>query len=203
MQLQMEVCNLNECDFLETKFVEYQNAHEFFKDGSFQRTHDKKQKGIILQFNVDKKNIYEYAPLNIDEQQFTIWENEQIQKHSPTNYLNTIYWKLEQYSCSLVLRNKLWFKEAILQMEKVWNIVLEERISGYQHRAPQKKIKKPTSQEKCLLNVKQLLLQDNNSISDLSDDCDSKSQPKSSSQTSINEYIRIRTQSFDESKICL
>ena len=88
-------------------------------------------------------------------------------------------------------------------MEKVWNIVLEERISGYQHRAPQKKIKKPTSQEKCLLNVKQLLLQDNNSISDLSDDCDSKSQPKSSSQTSINEYIRIRTQSFDESKICL
>lgn len=203
MQLQMEVCNLNECDFLETKFVEYQNAHEFFKDGSFQRTHDKKQKGIILQFNVDKKNIYEYAPLNINEQQFTIWENEQIQKHSPTNYLNTIYWKLEQYSCSLVLRNKLWFKEAILQMEKVWNIVLEERISGYQHRAPQKKIKKPTSQEKCLLNVKQLLLQDNNSISDLSDDCDSKSQPKSSSQTSINEYIRIRTQSFDESKISL
>jgi hypothetical protein len=32
MQLQMEVCNLNECDFLETKFVEYPNRAAFFND---------------------------------------------------------------------------------------------------------------------------------------------------------------------------
>jgi len=32
MQLQMEVCDLDECDFLETKFVEYETANEFFKE---------------------------------------------------------------------------------------------------------------------------------------------------------------------------
>lgn len=204
MQLQMEVCNLHECDFLETKFVEYENAYQFKNDGTFQKTFDKKQKGIILQFNIDKKNIYEYAPLNISETDYDTWEKEQLDKHLSSNYVNTIYWKLEQISCSLVLRNKLWFKHAVLEIEKVWDIVLKERISGYEHRAPQKKVKKQVSQEKCLLNVKELLLQDVNSVSDLSDDCDSKSQPKSSSsQNSINEYIRIRTQSFDESKMCL
>lgn len=29
MQMQMEVCDLDECDFLETKFVEYENADVF------------------------------------------------------------------------------------------------------------------------------------------------------------------------------
>ena len=32
MQLQMEVCNLNECDFLETKFVEYINMEDYLED---------------------------------------------------------------------------------------------------------------------------------------------------------------------------
>ena len=33
MQLQMEVCDLNECDFLDTKFVEYENEEAFYDDG--------------------------------------------------------------------------------------------------------------------------------------------------------------------------
>ena len=37
MQLQMEVCNLNECDFLETKFIEYETEEEFIKNGGFQQ----------------------------------------------------------------------------------------------------------------------------------------------------------------------
>jgi putative phage-type endonuclease len=32
-QLQMEVCDLDECDFLETKFTEYENFKEFCDDG--------------------------------------------------------------------------------------------------------------------------------------------------------------------------
>ena len=44
MQLQMEVCDLNECDFLETKFVEYSSQEEYLLDD------ETKYKGIILQF---------------------------------------------------------------------------------------------------------------------------------------------------------
>ena len=53
-----------------------------------------------------------------------------------------IYWKLEVFSCVLVLRNKEWFKNNIPQLEKVWKIIEQERVSGYEHRAPNKKIKK-------------------------------------------------------------
>ena len=35
MQLQLEVCDLNYCDFLETKFTEYEDREEFDNDGNF------------------------------------------------------------------------------------------------------------------------------------------------------------------------
>jgi hypothetical protein len=39
------------------------------------------------------------------------------------------------------MRNREWFKNNIIQLEKVWKIIEEERITGYQHRAPVKKTK--------------------------------------------------------------
>jgi hypothetical protein len=53
-----------------------------------------------------------------------------------------IYWKLDVFSCVLVLRNKDWFKNNIPQLEKVWKIIEQERVTGYEHRAPVKKVKK-------------------------------------------------------------
>ena len=44
MQVQMETCNLNECDFLETQFKEYNNYNEFINDGNFNYTKDNKLK---------------------------------------------------------------------------------------------------------------------------------------------------------------
>ena len=41
MQLQMEVCDLNECDFLETKFIQYSNEEEYREDNEIE------YKGII------------------------------------------------------------------------------------------------------------------------------------------------------------
>ena len=43
-QLQMEVCNLNECDFLETRFIEYDSKEDFEQDGTFTETKDNKLK---------------------------------------------------------------------------------------------------------------------------------------------------------------
>ena len=51
MQLQMETCDLNECDFLETKFVEYESYNDFIQDGNFTHTNDGKSKGIMILFN--------------------------------------------------------------------------------------------------------------------------------------------------------
>jgi hypothetical protein len=57
-------------------------------------------------------------------------------------FLKFIYWKVEVFSCVLVLRNKEWFKNNISQLENIWKTIEEERITGYSHRAPNKKPKK-------------------------------------------------------------
>lgn len=143
MQLQMEVCDLDTCDFLETKFSEYPDRHSYENDSD-----NEKQKGIIIYFYTNEGTpFYVYKPLNIKLQQEILdWEEDTItlyqsKKYNYT-YLKFIYWKLEVLSCILVLRNKDWFKNNIGQLENVWNIIEKERVTSYEHRAPNKKQKK-------------------------------------------------------------
>jgi putative phage-type endonuclease len=159
MQLQMEVCDLDECDFLETKFTEYPDRHSYADDYNYDDDNydeytsdatissDGKQKGIIIYFHTkDGKPYYSYKPLNIKtHQQILDWEEDAIalyqsQKYNYT-FLKFIYWKLDIFSCVQVLRKRDWFKNNIGQLEKVWKIIEEERVTGYEHRAPNKKPK--------------------------------------------------------------
>lgn len=178
MQLQMEVCDLDECDFLETKFIEYQSASEFIDDRFIDEetgdenltlSKDKKMKGIILHFHTKEgAPFYSYKPLNIvHNDDIKFWEETELEKYEtePYNYtfLRFIYWKLEKLSCVLVLRNREWFKNNVGQLEKVWKTIEQERITGYEHRAPSKKNKKEqttkpyvdlkNSNETCFLKV--------------------------------------------------
>jgi len=144
MQLQMEVCDLDECDFLETKFTEYTDYDTYKNDINS----NEKMKGIIIYFHTKEgKPFYVYKPLSIvEETDITKWEDDtlslyQSDKYNYT-YMKFIYWKLDVFSCVLVLRNKDWFKNNIPQLEKVWKIIEQERITGYEHRAPVKKAKK-------------------------------------------------------------
>ena len=139
MQLQMETCDLNECDFLETKFVEYNNEEEFLQDGTFTHSHDGKPKGIMIFFNNDNNLYYEYAPLYINKEDFVLWEESILNKNKDSNWIQTIYWRLEKYSNILVLRNQLWFQSALSKITDIWNTIEQERISGYEHRAPKKR----------------------------------------------------------------
>jgi putative phage-type endonuclease len=154
MQLQMEVCDLDECDFLETKFVEYSSANDFFKELELELENQEQtiqmldKKGVIIYFhNISQaKPFYLYKPLNIVKMVDILkWEEEMVELYqSPQynmTYIKSIYWKLEKLSCVLVLRNKNWFKNNIQVIENIWNIIEKERISGYEHRAPNKKHK--------------------------------------------------------------
>jgi len=160
MQLQMEVCDLDECDFLETKFVEYPDYDSYRDDSvidydlngnefkSYVKTANNSFKGTIIYFHTkERKPFYLYQPLNLHlSEDISKWEEENIEKYEsePFNYtfLKFIYWKLEKLSCVLVLRNKDWFKNNIGQLEKVWKTIETERVTGFQHRAPVKKQKK-------------------------------------------------------------
>ena len=141
MQLQMSVCGLNECDFLETSFKEYGCYEEFITDGTFTNTHDGKQKGIMLNFLREQKPIYEYAPLNISESEYKIWEAKKMKQHSEDSWIKNIYYYLDNYSCVLVTQNMPWFNYAKTVLSNIWDIILKERETGYQHRAAKKRVK--------------------------------------------------------------
>ena len=87
------------------------------------------------------KPHYEYSPFNATETEFKQWEAETIEKNKDKTWLEDKYWKLEEISCVLVLRNRKWFQNIIGQMEKVWDTILFERVNGYEHRAPRKRAK--------------------------------------------------------------
>jgi len=139
MQLQMETCNLNECDFLETKFIEYESEQAFLNDGLYTYSHDNKLKGRMILFSLDGNRHYEYAPLYCTSEEYEEWEKYILEKNSAGEWIQNIFWKLEKYSNILVLRNKLWFEAVIPQIENLWNIIINERVLGYQHRAPNSK----------------------------------------------------------------
>ena len=160
MQLQMATWNLDECDFLETRFTEYTCYNEYCNDkcDNF--------KGIIMYFSTNEgKPKYYYKPIELTkEEDIEKWEEtimEEAQNDNSTQiWIKNIYWKLDQLSCVLVLRNHFWFEQNIGQIENIWNIILEERQRGYEHRAPNKRIKPEQndlhdnqSSLKCLINI--------------------------------------------------
>ena len=170
MQMQMEVCNLNECDFLETRFKEYEDEKMFTTDSNttdyshdITKTKDGHQKGMMMQFMVNGQPYYEYAPLNIDITHMKRWEEDMMENHPNDVWIKNIYWRLYEISCVLVLRNKFWFNNAVPILNKLWETIETDRQHGYEHRSPNKRIKidSVNAQEsihssKCLIDLNTL-----------------------------------------------
>lgn len=46
------------------------------------------------------------------------------------------------FTAVFLFRNKEWFKNAVVKMEELWKIVEAEKVTGYEHRAPKKRLTK-------------------------------------------------------------
>ena len=186
MQLQMEVCDLDECDFLETKFIEYPDYMSYKEDileeilidpsnesecQNLCLSKDNKIKGEIIYFHTKEgKPFYIYKPLDIIRSDIIQnWSEDMVDYYTLNEefnytYMKTIYWKLDVLSCILVLRKRDWFKNNICLLENVWKIIEKERVTGYEHRAPTKKQKKneitsffEKSSQGCLLKFNKII----------------------------------------------
>ena len=160
-QIQMEVCDLDECDFVETRFKEYDSAADYIEDtpatatdtdGDRGYSANGNEKGIILWFQTAPAltyhgyvsqpiQLYEYAPIGMTTEEYDTWEAAVFEKHQHAGniWVRTIHWYLDEYSCVLVRRNRLWFSEAVKVLEQVWTMIEEERETGFEHRAPVKR----------------------------------------------------------------
>ena len=114
---QLEVCDLDECDFFQVKFEEYENNDEYKKDifmdendgilsGS---TNLNSPKGVVITLKVDDKLSYLYSKLNQTDEELNNWIEENKKNHE--NIFEIKWWKIIRYECTIVHRDKKWWNE--------------------------------------------------------------------------------------------
>lgn len=126
MQIQMEVCDLDACDFLETRFKEYDD-NSFFNDASG------RIRGVIAE-NVDGRYYHPICDT------YTIVDvSEWLCQYG---IATASYYYLDEYSCVTVMRNSEWFNRCLPHFLETWETILKERVDGYEHRLPKPREKK-------------------------------------------------------------
>jgi putative phage-type endonuclease len=127
VQLQLEVCDLERCDFLETEIKEY-SLREYVAD----TVHT--MKGCILMLcretGSDEKR-YIYSPLNISQSDYLIWKMEQLSAiPEGWEYRITYFWYLDKMSCIPIYRDREWFSNYYPRMRSFWDQVEHYRRVG-------------------------------------------------------------------------
>lgn len=145
-QIQMETCKLDNCDFVETRIKEFETKEDFYNN-----TTESEYRGVVLyfinnNFNENDDPVYYYMPLNVPAVRENIdeWILQTKDEARLNNLIlfNTIYWYLDEISCVLIKRNQEWFASAVNTIKDVWDTIQEEKITGYEHRSPKRRIVK-------------------------------------------------------------
>ena len=149
MQLQLEVCDLDICDFLECTLKEYYDEREYLNDvhpDDPRLTSRGLEKGIIIQiYTTDRFNssdwvepYYVYPDLGTPEEVnewIDNWMKEKL-SNNPNDWVfgkkkaRKVYWSLEVYSMVSVKRDKEWFNARLPDLDAFWKEVLHYREVG-------------------------------------------------------------------------
>jgi putative phage-type endonuclease len=133
VQGQLEVCDLEYCDFVECKISEYASGEEYWADGDNYYQDNGFEKGVVIDtYDLKlKKEVFYYAKLGSTKEEIDKWEDEIIDKIVETehlDYIKTSYWKVTQYNELLIKRDKEWFDGVCLpKINEFWAKVLEYR----------------------------------------------------------------------------
>lgn len=142
VQGQLEVCDLEYCDFVECKISDYDSKEEYFDDFfldaegvcNYIYTRTGMEKGIVIE-GWDKgleKPKFWYAKLGITYEEAFLWEKDvidnNIMPYENIEYIKTTYWKATEYNELLIKREKEWFhNKCIPKINKFWEDVLHYR----------------------------------------------------------------------------
>lgn len=158
MQLQMECCDLDECDFVEGVIKEYYDAEDYYEDkyynesGEFEYylNKDGLPKGIVINIiethpdgTITKQ--YAYPPAltfeNKEDEELWIieWCRKKVneKKDNAFNWLlggnvrfSLSYYYVHKWEIRNVKRDKKWFELRKPDLENVWNLILKYREEG-------------------------------------------------------------------------
>mgnify|MGYP001347668126 CR=1 FL=1 len=148
IQGQLEVCDLEYCDYLECDFQMYKCKEDFFED-------EIREKGVIVELYDTKlnKTLYNYAN---DEHiksydLFKPWEDSIVSKiydNDHLEYLTTTYWYLNKLNVVLVKRDRDYFTKNYINIKNFWDDVLKYREIGLETLKQTKKNKYKPYKEK-------------------------------------------------------
>ncbi len=145
VQGQLEVCDLEYCDFVECKIADYESKEDYFNDFlldsegicDYIYTKNNMEKGIVIEAwdLVLEKPKFWYAKLGINYEEAYIWENNIIDNEiipfENLDYVKTSYWKATEYNELLIKREKEWFhNKCIPKINKFWEDVLYYRTKS-------------------------------------------------------------------------
>ena len=144
MQGQLEVCDLDECDFLQVKIEEYETFLDYKNDNfdisepytSINDDYDKIiigktknnfPKGVTISYikpgDPSDKLSYLYPKLYQTDDEYLSWIDEYIKDEY--NIVETKWWKITRYELSTVLRDKSWWNDNIENIIKFYNDYIE------------------------------------------------------------------------------
>ena len=165
MQGQLEVCDLDECDFLQVKIEGMIALSDYKKDifdisepyksinGSYDnivvgKTKENLPKGVTISYlkpGAPDKLSYLYPKLYQTEEQYLNWIDEYIKKGY--NIIETKWWKITRYELTTVYRDKLWWNNNIHHIIKFYNDYIEcknspQKLDELKNRIDNKRKKK-------------------------------------------------------------
>ena len=184
VQGQLEVCDLEYCDFVECKIADYESKTDYFDDYyrnsegeiDYRYSGSGLEKGSVIEAfdSIKGKEVYWYVPIGLTyEQQFEYEKNileKEIEPQDHLEYLTTTYWKATEYHELLIQRKKDWFREVCVpKINQFWSDVEHYRTRPQEEIEALVKVnkKKPESTlEKFVTPNKTLFLSDSDEDSD-------------------------------------
>jgi len=137
VQGQLEVCNLNYCDFVECQITEYNNQEEYLADciseDNYILNKEGFEKGVILNAYDTKKNKdkFYYCQLGFNKEQIEEWKDkiiDELLENDDMEYLGETYWRAFEYNELLIKRDRQFWNDTCLpKINKFWDDVTHYR----------------------------------------------------------------------------
>ena len=154
MQGQLETCDLEECDFLQVKLLEYSSEEEYLEDKLLDNDNNEKigyastgyPKGLVLTFlskneKGDTVYEYEYSEFYQTYDELKKWASTSKERY-PDKKCSYNWWKIERYECTLVFRDRKWWLENMPKIIEFWEEVEHYRKIGNQELLDKKEKRK-------------------------------------------------------------